>query len=131
MFPLIKEIKSKDGIVHFRRYLLLSTKWFHCYLHRIYQPDKDLHLHNHPWNFWGIILWGGYIEENEQGTRTRKIGSWSGGNQSYFHKIKEIISPTTSLFFVSTKTNEWGYKTSEGYLDHQTYRDLKNMGKLP
>lgn len=128
---MIKEIKSKDGVLHFRRYLLFSTKWFDCYLHRIYMPDNDLHLHNHPWSFWGIILWGEYIEEKEKGFTSRGIGSWAGGDETYFHKIKKIVKTTTSLFFVGKKTNVWGYKTSQGFIDHETYRQLKHSGNLP
>ena len=132
MFRLIKEIKSKTGEIHFRRYLLFSTPWFHCYLHRIYKADQDLHLHNHPWNFWGMVLWGGYLEKTSEGIKTRGFLSCGGGNRKYFHKIEEMItSPTTTLFFVGKKTYPWGYKTSEGIIEQSVYRERKNQGSLP
>ncbi len=64
MFKLIKEIRSKEGILHFKRWeIFSSTKFnFSIYLHGIYKADQDLHLHNHPWNIATLILWGSYIE---------------------------------------------------------------------
>lgn len=126
MFKLIKEIKSRKGVVHFRRYLILVTPWFDVYLHNIYQADKDEHLHNHPWDFFGIILWGGYVEETERGPRKRGPLSIGYGGEDYFHKIKEISCATTSLFIVSKKTRPWGYKTENGFTEHQEYRKMLN-----
>lgn len=60
---LAKEIKSKTGELHFRRYRLFWTPWFALYIHRIYKADEDPYPHSHPWNFISLILNGGYIEE--------------------------------------------------------------------
>ena len=59
---LVKEIKSKAGELHFRRWRFLETPWFGIYLHYIAKADEDKHPHDHPWSFVGIILWGGYEE---------------------------------------------------------------------
>jgi hypothetical protein len=75
IIKLVKEIRSKEGILHFQRYELFKTPWFRCYLHRIFEGDKDLHLHNHPWNFLGIILKGSYIEELPNKTKLKSFGS--------------------------------------------------------
>lgn len=32
------------------------------YLHHILRSDYDRALHDHPWDNWSFILWGGYIE---------------------------------------------------------------------
>ena len=125
IMKLVKEIKSKEGIVHFQRYELLKTPWFICYLHKIYERDKDLHLHNHPWKFLGIIIKGSYIEQRPDKEKIKSFGSLGWGDQRYFHKIKQVINPTISLFFVSIKTNEWGYQTEKGFIDHKTYRSNK------
>lgn len=132
MFKLVKEIKSKEGVLHFRRYLLFSTPWFHCYLHRIYKADQDLHLHSHPWLFWGIVLWGGYLEETPKGISKRGLLSFGGGDLNYFHKIHTMLrSPTTTLFFTGRKNYPWHYLTSEGKIDHETYRQKKHNNNLP
>lgn len=36
----------------------------HLYLHIFSRPDEDRVFHDHPWNFFTIILWGGYDEES-------------------------------------------------------------------
>lgn len=128
---LVKEIISQEGVVHFRRYLLFSTPWFNCYLHKIYEGDKDLHLHSHPWTFLGFILKGSYLEETPQGLKLKTFGSGGYGDRRYFHKIKEVLSPTTSLFFTGKKTYTWGYQTSEGFIEHERYRELKHAKRLP
>lgn len=129
---LVKEITSKNGTVHFRRYLLFKTRWFYCYLHKIYKADEDLHLHNHPWNYWGIILSGGYEEETPNGVNFRGWLSCGGGNISKFHKIKTLFkTPTISLFFTGVKTYDWGYLTSEGVINHEVYRQRKHAQTLP
>lgn len=129
---LVKEIISKHGEVHFRRYLLFKTPWFFCYLHKIYKADEDLHLHNHPWKFWGIVLWGGYEEQLPEGVNQRGWLSCGGGDNSSFHKIKYLFkNPTITLFFTGVKTYDWGYMTSEGVINHEVYRARKNENNLP
>lgn len=59
---LVKEIKSKQGEVHFRRYRLLQTPWFAIYIHHILISDQDKDMHDHPWNFTSVILEGAYRE---------------------------------------------------------------------
>lgn len=33
------------------------------FLHKMEAPDPGIDLHNHPWTFWSLVLWGGYWEE--------------------------------------------------------------------
>ncbi len=48
-----------------RRCHLFTTPWKNEYvLHLILNPDNmALGLHRHPWDFWSVVLWGGYTEE--------------------------------------------------------------------
>ena len=64
---LIKEIKSKSGEVHFRRWEILKTRCGSIWLHAIYKADQDKHLHNHPWDFKSLVLKGSYLEQTEKG----------------------------------------------------------------
>ena len=41
----------------------IGTRLFGIYVHRIAEPDPGLDLHDHPWPFVSLILWGGYAEE--------------------------------------------------------------------
>lgn len=129
---LIKEIKSKLGELHFRRWRVISLPWFAIYIHGIYKADEDMHLHNHPWKIWTMILWGGYVEQLRNvgvsnSPRIRKPGHMAYAKLSDFHKIKEMIkSPTYTLAIVGRRINEdWGYMVDGKFVDHKTYRNNK------
>lgn len=132
---LIKEIKSKQGELHFRRWLLLRTPWFEVYIHGIYHKDEDDHLHNHPWNIWTMILWGSYIEElmKKDGKRIHKLRTFLNmgyRNSEAFHCIREVVSKKVYTLAIVGKRKKhlWGYHTEGGFVDHETYRKNKNKG---
>ena len=52
------------------RYLLLETKNGELKLHKFHRSD-DIIQHNHPWNFWSVILWPGYLEVTPAGSFRR------------------------------------------------------------
>lgn len=131
---LVKVIKSREGVLHFRRWEILRTRWGSLYLHQILQPDQDLHRHDHPWDFWGIILWGGYDELvgtrwGESEVRKRGFLSWAKmPANGLYHKILRLHRPTWSLVWVGPRKHHWGYATPEGWVPHDLYRDLKRGG---
>src|SRR5487761_2675657 len=104
-YLLVKEIVSKEGVVHFRRYRLLTTPWFNVYVHNILASDEDNDPHDHPWGFAALMLWGSYLEEwlgenedyrywakpkgygRELRKDIRKIGSFYSHAAKDFHKI--------------------------------------------
>lgn len=132
---LIKEIKSKQGVLHFRRYRLLSTRWFSIYIHKIYKSDQDLHLHDHPWNYFNMILKGGYIEETIENNCKKKNVMihyrYSFRKATQCHKILHMITPCVTTLFITGKSyRTWGYQVNDAWIDHMTYRELKNNKKL-
>jgi hypothetical protein len=128
---LIKEIKSKSGKIHFRRWELLKTPWFSIWIHGIYAADEDLHLHNHPWNFKSIVLKGSYIEKTEKGFIWQAPGKFNSRNGNDFHKIYRLLKPSVyTLFIVSPVKREWGYKVDGEFIQHEEYRKLKHENKL-
>jgi hypothetical protein len=125
---LIKEIRSKSGEVHFRRWRLLSTPWFNIYIHNILKSDADTDAHDHPWNFTSIILKGSYQEYNELGELSPiyKCGSIHSLKTTEFHRLKLIKSATTLAITGKRKHDPWGYMTEGGWVDFKTYRQNKN-----
>lgn len=130
---LVKEIKSRDGKLHFRRWSLLGTRWFDVYLHCIYRSDEDNDPHDHPWNFASLILKGGYVERlwGSKGWEediVRGPGSFAYRTTAMFHKITLLGGPTWTLVVSGKRTHEpWGYRTSRGWIDHETYREEKHQ----
>ena len=141
---LVKEIYSKDGVCHFRRYRLLSTPWFSVYIHNILASDEDRDPHDHPWGFLAFMFWGSYLEEwlgaNENwmywnGSKLRQdvrgIGSLYWHRAKDFHKIT-LKSPSVWTLVIASarKRPGWGYQTRNGWVHFKEYRKLKNEGKL-
>lgn len=135
---LVKEIVSKQGVLHFRRYRLLQTPWFAIYIHRICKSDMDKDPHCHPWNFTSVILEGAYQEQSwyPPNFDKMKIQSYYSGDviehkAEDAHKLTLISPEVWTLVFVSGRERVWGYQTSAGWIDFETYRKLKNERKLP
>jgi hypothetical protein len=135
---LIKEIKSKEGELHFRRYSIFSLPFFSIYIHKIYKADEDKHHHNHPWDIFTIVLKGSYEEKllgephkivHKLTTRTPGHFAWRPRNR--YHKINQIFSTVTTLAFVFGNKTPWGYWVGEKnlHIDQVEYRKLKNSEK--
>lgn len=134
---LVKEIISKTGQVHFRRYRLLQTPWFAIYVHQIRRSDEDLDPHDHPWNFSSIILEGSYEEASWYPPnfdvvhyRTFYSGDVIEHKAEDAHRIRLKSTEVWTLVFTSGREREWGYQTKAGWIGHKEYRQLKTEGKL-
>ena len=132
---LVKEIRTKEGVLQFRRWRLFSCPWFGIYIHKIYMCDTDKHPHNHPWKFTSIVLDGEYQEtdKNEMLSDVRKFGSIYTLDTEDFHRMY-ITEPSTVLIIAGRRKHDsWGYWTQRGLIDWQEYRKEHNtkdeMGK--
>jgi hypothetical protein len=121
---LIKEIKSRTGVLHFRRYELLKTRFFSIWIHHIFESDKDEHLHNHPWNFISIPFSGEYIELTQSGEKIQKLGVLNIRNGKDYHKILKINKGPVKTIFISfgPKSKKWGYLVNGEHIDFDKYR---------
>jgi hypothetical protein len=145
---LVREIISRAGVVHFRRYRFLETPLLRIYAHQILESDKDDYLHDHPWSFFSLILKGHYEEKLAVPAGVRisdgKLSPIYSGdvtlNQctpgSFYHRkaeqahcLNRVFAPTWTLVIAYGKRREWGYQTEYGWIDHKTYRKIKNTGR--
>lgn len=156
---LIKEIKSKEGELHFRRWRIISTPWFSVYIHGIYMPDEDAHLHDHPWNYASLVLKGSFTEQTlkynyiesteidqtkedkikikrvwknaETAEKVVSIFDFITRNAKHFHKIKVLHSKSVyTLFFTGRRLRDWGYDVDGTWVSHQDYRLKKRNNTL-
>ncbi len=53
-----------DGLLYLTRWFLTPRAWRfpRVFLHRISLPDAGRDMHDHPWDFWTLRLWGWYVE---------------------------------------------------------------------
>lgn len=136
---LVKEIISQDGVLHFRRYRLLSTPWFNIFIHKILKSDGDLHMHDHPWNFSSYILHGSYSEETTSypyfkvvRTKIYSARSIVRHDAQDAHHLTLLTPVVWTLVFTSGRAREWGYRIGpEEWIDFRTYRQLKRAAQLP
>jgi hypothetical protein len=145
---LVREIISRAGVVHFRRYRFLETPWLRVYLHQILESDKDGDLHDHPWSFFSLILKGHYEEKlaTSSGVRIQNgvlspiysgdttlnqctPGSFNHRRANQPHCLNQVFAPTWTLVLAYGKRREWGYQTPYGWIDNKTYRKIKNTGR--
>ena len=138
LFMLVKKITSKEGVVHFTRWSIIETRLFNVYIHRITQLDKDKDMHDHPWNFWSIILWGGYVERvSFQSGRFSSVTCRRFLHVAYRekdtpHMIERLLSKVTYSFVVTgVDRDRWGYHTEKGWVDKDTYRKEKREASIP
>lgn len=119
------------------RWRIIQTPWFGLFLHRIALPDRDRHLHDHPWSFATLILSGGYREVVPVGddpagstvSRTWRTGSIHRLIAEEFHSIAVLHrKPTWTLVFVGPRRRDWGFGTAKGWVDHQTYIAQRDGG---
>jgi hypothetical protein len=135
---LIKEIVSKEGEVHFRRYRLPSPiPHVKFYIHHILISDYDDYFHDHPWHFRSRLLKGSYREQASYHpdhayiySREYHKGDVIKHHAQDAHKIT-LTSPDVWTFVVVWGIPRyWGYQTEAGWIGHQEYRQLKNEGKF-
>ena len=63
--PLWRRLRLRraDGRVYLDRWGLAHERVGGVFLHRMQAPDPGVDLHDHPWPFASVVLWGGYIEQ--------------------------------------------------------------------
>lgn len=56
-------LRRQDGRVYLDRWGIGHDRIGRIMVHRMQAPDPGLDLHDHPWWFTTIVLWGGYTEQ--------------------------------------------------------------------
>lgn len=123
-----------------RYYLFIKDRKkfpFNVMLHKIHRSDSDPELHDHPWNFFTIILNGGYWEwtpiYNSVGEYISDKKTWKGPGSIIFHKSTDYHrlelpdnTTTTTLFFMGSQLREWGFLLKSNIWQHwKEYLDKK------
>ncbi len=107
---------NKNGALYLRRHYLSPRTWsWRIFLHLINQRDLDRHPHNHPWPFYGIVLWGGYIEAvfNKGAfvrTQVRGPGAHGYRPETTCHQIVKLLRGRAwTLVLAGPAVQEWGF----------------------
>ena len=120
----------KNGEVYLRRHYLSPRTWrWRLFLHLINKPDDDRDPHDHPWDFWTIILRGGYTElflDPQTGNdhiREARPGKYLFRKAEHTHRItKHHKGLSWTLLLVGPTRRRWGFHTEDGWVDHTPYK---------
>lgn len=93
-------LRRADGQVYLNRWGFGHDRLGRVLLHRMDAPDPGMDLHDHPWWFVSIVLWGGYTELRA-GTRS---------------------APTFAAFAEKHPTCDRGYEVERRVLSVKTMR---------
>ena len=122
-------ISDGGDTVYMKRLTILLTPWFSIKLHRIYRPDRDRDLHDHPWTFLSILLRGTYLEDTVDGPRLVRWWNWKRAEGR--HSIKWTSrTPIWTLVFTGPKRRVWGFWVDEGtrFVSWEKYDEEKGRG---
>jgi len=123
-YRIIREKVDNEAYLE-RFYIFLKDRQnfpFNIFLHRFIKSDSD-DLHDHPWNFRTIILYGGYWEITENASVWCGPMSYRYAEANTFHRIQldENIPYCWTLFIPGKTYKEWGFRTKDGWKHHVEY----------
>ena len=123
---LLERIGARHPYLHLEGYMerfwIFRTPWLSARIHRILRSDNDRDLHDHPWDYASLILRGGYWEITDAGRRWYGPGSIVFRRAAHLHRlVLPAGEPATTLFLHRRKSRDWGFRTSDGWVDWKTY----------
>lgn len=121
----ILRLKNADGSRYLTRFPLLRTPWFSVYLHFLYGPDLGSCLHDHPWDFFSLVLRGWYWEQVPTDpdrpladAKLRLVDLWNVKRATELHRIVALseCSPVITLIVTGRRRRGWGFVTPTGWI---------------
>lgn len=114
-----KYIADGTDVIYLKRWIIFSFFGWKVMVHQILQSDHDRCLHDHPWGFFGFILWGGYIEDLPNGVRrtNKPFRFINRMNPQFTHRIHRLLKKSSWTILIRTPAvRQWGFYTPEGWL---------------
>jgi hypothetical protein len=129
-------LRRADGQVYLDRWAVGHDRVGGIMLHRMSAPDPGVDLHDHPWWFLSVVLWGGYTEERadtraapamaqlaEHGVPTRRPwGSARTMRLDECHRVVALDRRTCwTLVVKGPRRRPWGFYLPTGYMPEPQY----------
>ncbi len=109
------KVISRDGDPYMERYYLLRVGPYALFLHRFWRSDPD-GVHDHPWNFWRLIVRGYYHEQSLDGILRRyNAGNLMFSQAERMHAVRiadDMRGEVWTLFFHGKRWRAWGFITN-------------------
>lgn len=120
-------VYGPDASLYLWRLNVILTPWFGIRLHVFIRPDGDRHLHDHPWWFLSLVLWGGYDEiTKEEGEVIPRRVRWINTKRATdAHTVTTLHRRrVVTVLLTGRKVRKWGFLVDEepgGWVHHTEY----------
>jgi hypothetical protein len=108
---------GRGEVPYLERWTLLGRRFEgsqRLFLHCFHRSDRD-DLHNHPWAFWSLILWGGYFEKTPEGRRWYRPLSLLRRPATWRHAVEIPEGRLVwTLVWAGPKVQSWGFFCDDG-----------------
>lgn len=121
-----RRLIGQPGDIYLDRVYVVQTPWFGIMFHRIFRPDNQRDLHDHPWSFFSLVLRGWYEEDAAHRCpypdcafafcpQRRKVRWFNFKRAEDRHSIRWCSrSPVWTLVFTGRKRRTWGFWVDSG-----------------
>lgn len=119
--------------VYLRRWSLALPFGWTIKLHNIRRTDNDRCQHDHPWPFWTLILWGGYVELVGEENRLHRccVGRLYYRPADFRHRIIELPRGRAwTLVVTRRRVRSWGFYTRHGWMHWRTFVDAARSNRV-
>lgn len=148
LYLLLQRVLGRSDIVHNGSLYMSRWRFFNAprwlggwglRVHRIVRSDMDRELHDHPFSFLSIILWGGYWElshapkcpssiGHHEACRLEeryRVGSFVFRRAEHAHRLV-LSRPAWTFVIRGPIRKRWGFYTAEGWLPWREWAARRN-----
>lgn len=130
----VRHIPACDGGIYLTRITLIRAFGGKLMIN-IFRHSDHRDLHDHPWNFWSLILWRGYIEtracQGDYANQTETCRVFPGmilRRRTWdVHRVQLVNDkPAVSLVWRGPHRRDWGFHTpDQGWVQHNKWWFLR------
>lgn len=136
-----------------RWYLIPRNRWINVYLHKFVRDDDDRALHDHPWWFVSLMLWGSYREfvepfwarfkavgcfviDDQRTWVDRRAPSIAFRQANHRHRVELFKRPDGTpipcwtIVITGPKVREWGFWCPKGFVPWWKFVDRDDHGNI-
>lgn len=123
-----------DGTIFMNRWTLFKLRWFSPKLHRFNKSDEE--MHDHPWPFVSLVIWGSYIEETPGFNIRRGFLSLRYRPADWIHRVCVPDGrPAWTICITGPRVREWGFWNTwpngkPRWIQHNDYRRANGRGRV-
>jgi hypothetical protein len=103
-----KELGWHEFEEEFTRFKLIKCRWFNLYLHYLDSPNWEPTCHDHPWWFFTLLVWPGYLEQSNGKLHRRWPGMILFRKAEFKHRVLTPYGSSWSIILTGPTRKPWG-----------------------